>query len=190
MGLSGDDRWVVIGGGRGTVQLGDLRDFSLAPAARPPHTMRVDLVRVLPDGGHFVSVDRDGGAVLCDLSVVPLEPKAWPAGDLRCLELAAGGKGDDGTVAALFHDGTVRLFDSRGGGGAVIAPRLGRPSALAVSPDGRTLALGFPAGQVTLRDIRGGKETELPACAFGRFDAWRSRPSGWVAVEPRAGPAT
>ena len=48
-----------------------------------------------------------------------------------------------GTVAALFHDGTVRLFDSRGGG-APVDTRVGRPSALAFSPDGRTLALGFP----------------------------------------------
>ena len=186
LGLSGDDRWVVMGGGRGTVLVGDLRDFSLAPASRPPHTKRVDLVRVLPDGKHFVSVDRDGAPALSDLAVSPLQPKAWPAQDLRCLEIAGGGKADDGTVAALFHDGTVRLFDSRGGGGAEIVARHGRPTALAVSPDGRTLALGFPSGQVTLRDIRAGNETEHQAAPSAiRLLAFSA--SGSVAVSHEQG---
>ena len=88
-----------------------------SPAARPPHTKRVDLVSDAPRRQPFRLGRPRRGGVLCDLAVSPLEPKAWPARELTCLEIAGGGKADDGTVAALFHDGTVRLFDARGGGG-------------------------------------------------------------------------
>lgn len=186
VGLSGDDRWVVMGGGRGTVRVGDLNNFTLAPAPRPPHTVRVDVVRVLPDGRHLVSVDRDGSAVLCDLAVSPLDPKPWPARELRCLEVSGGGMSDDGTVAARFHDGTVRLFDAHGGGGAVITPQPGRPTALAVSPDGRILALAFPGGRLTLREIRGGKEIDLPSVPSAVRRLAISA-TGWVAVSHEQG---
>ena len=69
----------------------------------------------------------------------------------------------------------------------MIAPRLGRPTALAVSPDGRTLALGFPGGQVTLRDIRDGKETELQPRPRRPFGVWPSRRAGgWPSATSRA----
>ena len=156
LGLSRNDRWLVVGGGRGTIQAADLRDFSLVAPSRPPHTKRVDLIAMLPDGDHVISVDRDGTAALADLRFSPLQPKKWPGQDLPCLDISCGGEPENGTVAALFGDGTIRIFDAKGTGGVLVTPQRGRPTTLAVSSDGRTLAMGFNSGQIVLRDVNRG----------------------------------
>jgi WD40 repeat protein/uncharacterized caspase-like protein len=156
MALSRDDQWLISGGGRGTVLVHDLkRDFASKEAPRPPHAIRVAQIVFFPDGIHFVSVDRSGHAFLWDPQETPLAPKPWPQG-IACLEVACGGKlesraKDTGVVVTRSLDGTVRIFDSTGVGGAILDVPEGKPTAMAVSPDGRALALGFQDGQVIVR---------------------------------------
>src|SRR5262249_7499147 len=101
---------------------------SLIPAPRQPHLKGVTQIVMLPDGSHFVTVDRDATAALWDLSVSPLEPRPWlkPDQGTRCLEVAAGGKPKFGIVAARCGDGKVRLFDAQGTGGAEVRLPEGR----------------------------------------------------------------
>ena len=151
-------------------------------------TKRVDLVRVLPDGGHFVSVDRDGGLAVL---VRPRRSPSSPGHGRRPTSVAwrspAAASATDGTVAALFHDGTVRLFDARGGGGA------GSPRGTAVRPPWRSrpTAAPWPWASPTgghVRDIRGGKETEHQSApvAVRRLAFSHERLGG---RRPRTGPA-
>ena len=154
--LSRDDRWLISGGGRGTVLVHDLkRDFASKEPPRPPHAIRVAKITLFPDGIHFASVDRSGRGFLWDPRETPLAPKPWPQGS-TCLEVACGGKfesrdKDTGVVVARDLVGKVRIFDSAGAGGTILDVPEGKPTAMAVSPDGRALALGFDDGKVIVR---------------------------------------
>ncbi|HZW32076.1 MAG TPA: WD40 repeat domain-containing protein, partial [Isosphaeraceae bacterium] len=167
--LTRNDRWLISGGGRGAVLVYD-RDRDFAPklvAPRQPHNHRITQVVLLPDGVHFVSVDRDGQSMLWDPRESPLAPRAWLAGT-TCQEVVCGGKldpdgADTGIVVARCGDGKVRAFDSAGGGGAVLEFPQGRPTTLAAAPDGRLLAAGFDDGVVVVRDLKAQRQTEYQA---------------------------
>ncbi len=68
-------------------------------------------------------------------------------------------------IVARFGDGTVRVFDSAGAGGAVLDLRHANPKALAVSPDGGRMAAGFDDGLVVVRDLKSTSQTEYRAAA-------------------------
>src|SRR5262249_9227445 len=70
---------------------------------------------------------------------------------------------DTGVVIARCGDGTVRAFDSAGGGGAVLKLPRDHPTALAVSPEGRMLAAGFADGLVVVRNLRTQRQDEYRA---------------------------
>ncbi len=180
LGLSRGETQLVIGGGRGTVNVADLRDFSLATTPRPPHVKRVEQITMLPDGNHFISIDRDGAA-LGDLRVSPLDTTPWPGQGLICVDVACGGTPGKGTIAGVFTDGSVRIYDARRPTGAPVDTREGRPTALACSPDGRTLALGFRTGKVVLRNVAGHAETEHQM-ADHPIRSLAIAPTGWIAV--------
>ena len=169
--LTRDDRRLITGGGRGAVLVHDReKDFTLVPReAGQPHDAGIRQIALLPDGLHFVSVDADGRSFLWDLSQMPLSPRPWLA-DLACREVACGGRPglngqDTGYVAARCGDGTVRAFDSSGGGGSVLNLPRPDPSAMAVSPDGSLLALGFDNGLVVIRNLKTEAQDEYQAAA-------------------------
>ena len=188
--LSGNDRWLISGGGRGAVLVHDLNDFTLKPAPRQPHVKGVVQIAMLPDGSHFVTVDREGTAALWDLSVSPLEPEPWGEQGqdqkLRCLEVAAGGKPGLGLVAARYSDGKVRIFDARGAAGTEAQLPEGRATALAVGLDGRTLAAGYEDGRVVLLDVNTRRliERKVPS---GPIRGLAFCQSDWLAVNHKKG---
>jgi len=155
--LTRDDRWLISGGGRGTVLVHDLkRDFASKEPTRPPHdTIGVAKIIMFPDRIHFASVDRSGRGFLWDPREAPLAPKPWPKG-ISTVDVVCGGKleardNDTGVVVTRDLDGKVRIFDSAGVLGAILDVPEGKPTAMAVSPDGRALALGFHDGKVVVR---------------------------------------
>lgn len=180
LGLSRGEKQLVIGGGRGTVNVADLRDFALATTPRPPHVKRVEQIMMLPDGNHFISIDREGAA-LGDLRVSPLDTTPWPGQGLTCVDVACGGTPGNGTIAGVFTDGSVRIYDTRRPTGPPVDTREGRPTALACSPDGRTLALGFETGKVVLRNVASHAETEHQM-ADHAIRSLAIAPTGWIAV--------
>ncbi len=184
--LSGNDRWLISGGGRGAVLVHDLKDFTLNPVPKQPHITRVFQIAMLPDGSHFVTVDNDASAALWDLSVSPLEYKPWPDTDqgIKCREIAVGGKGKLGMVAARTGDGKVRIFDARGGNGVEVRLPQGRATALAVGPDGRTLAVGFEDRRVVIVDVHGSRMEERKVSS-GPVRGLAFSPTGWLAVNQK-----
>ena len=183
LGLSRSEKQLVIGGGRGTVNVADPRDFSLATSPRPPHVKRVEQITMLPDGNHFISIDREGAA-LGDLRVSPLDTTPWPGQGLTCVDVACGGNPGQGIIAGVFTDGSVRIYDVRQPAGPPLETRegrKGRPTALACSPDGRTLALGFETGKVVLHDVASHAETEHQMAAQP-IRSLVLAPTGWIAV--------
>ena len=183
LGMGQGEKQLVIGGGRGTVNVADLRDFSLATTPRPPHFKRVEQITMLPDGNQFISIDRDGAA-LGDLRVSPLETAPWPSHELACVNVACGGSDDQGIVAGVFTDGSVRIYDAKKLAGPPLETREsqdGRPTALACSPDGRTVALGFESGKVVFRDVTKHSETE-DQLSDHPIRSLVLAPTGWIAV--------
>jgi WD40 repeat protein len=186
--LSGNDRWLISGGGRGVVLVHDLNDLGLLPAPKQPHNKSVRQITLLPDGSHFITVDSDASAALWDLSVSPLEPISWPDPEkgLKCREVVAGGKGKLGLVAARTGDGKVQIFDPRGANGVEVHLPEGRVTALAVGPDGRTLAAGFEDGRVLLVDVNAASRDERRV-ASGPVRGLAFSQTGWLAVNHKKG---
>jgi WD40 repeat protein len=171
MALTRNDRWLITGGGRGAVWAYDRnRDFQSVPmAGAQPHKAGIRQIALLPDGLHFVSIDSDGQSFRWDPSQPSLAPKPWPANAV-CREIACGGRSipngpDTGYVVAHCLDGTLRAIDSLGNGGLPL--QLPRPdlSAIAVSPDGRWLGLGFENGLVVIRNVETQAQNEYQAAA-------------------------
>jgi WD40 repeat protein len=165
--LDGNGRWLASGGGRGEVLIHDLAEnFARKSVARQPHDekSRVDQIVMLPDGSHFISIDSQARAYLWDLNAPSLRPQRWLE-NVDCRGVACGGHGDNGIVTAWCGDGSIRLFGPSGAGGTVIPATPSRPSAIAVSPEGRMLALGCEDGRVVLHTINGGRRTERKTAA-------------------------
>ncbi len=193
--LTRNDRWLITGGGGGDVLVNDReKDFEVVLMEdRQPHNSGIQQITLLPDGLHFVSVDSDARSFLWDLSRSPLSPLPWPErGKWR--KFACGGRTglegqDTGVVVALGDDGTLRTFNSSGHGGLELNLHFPAPSTMAVSPDGRRLALGFDKGLVVIRDLKtpaheGGYQT---AALPGAVQRLVFSPSGLLAVGHKDG---
>ncbi len=187
--LSRDERWLVSGGGRGAVFVYDRqRDFARSLVMpRQPHFHRITRIAHLPDGSHFVSLDRDGRGFLWDLGQTPLSPIAWPPGH-RIRDLARGGgaalAGEGrGVVLATCDDGVARMYDGAGGHETTVDFARRDPRLLAVSPDGRSLAAAFDDSQIVVRDLATGRQTTFA----GSSEPTLPRrlvfaPGGWLAL--------
>ncbi len=168
--MSHDDRWLITGGGRGTVLIYDLeQDFKTKLISRQPHTKRIEQIALLPDGFHFVSLDRDGRAYLWDARESPQEPKVLIE-NRTCKQIASGGRfvpdgKNSGMVIAWCDDGRLRAFDSAGSGGEIVEIPPGPLSARAISTDGRSLGFGFGDGKVVIRDRDSQRQIEYQAAA-------------------------
>jgi WD40 repeat protein len=163
--LSGQDRWLVSGGGRGVVRIHDLaQNFAPKPVGRQPHDVNSHVIQIamLPDAAHFVTRDSQRRAFLWDMNASSLTPQPWLK-DYECLQVVSGGEGDEGAVGARCGDGKVRLFGPDGTGGTVIPAPSGELTALKISPDGRLLALGYEDGRIVLWEIKGARHTERKA---------------------------
>ena len=159
LGLSNNGRWLVSGGGMGEVFVHDLSDdfgACQSPGSQANEERRIHQIEMLPDGTHFVSVDSKGDSFLWDLAAPSLTFKRWIEG-VGCRRVASGGSGGEGLVAALCSDGKVRLFGASGERGHPVPLPGGSPSTIAISADGRLLAVGYDDGRVVVRDKDGPK---------------------------------
>ena len=171
MAITRDDRWLVVGDGRGALHVFDRADDFRGPIpirGASPHAARIEQLAILPDGRHLVAVDARGIASLCDLSEIPisgltLRPLGKPE-DLVCRRIATGGR-DPSIVAALGGDGKIHLLDASGSPSGS-AP-IDRPAAetIAVSPDGRLLAIGYQDGRVVIEAPSTGSREEIAGAA-------------------------
>lgn len=173
--LSADGRWLVSGGGRPSsgVLVHDAENDYRQVVQEQPHRQAVAQVAMLPDGRHFVSVDLGARSFVWDMSKAPPEPRPWlDRYDARneklieavnCLEVAAGGNDENGKVAVLCGDRSVRILNASGSGQATVKRWDEQPATIAVDPQARWLAAGFDNGRVVLVDLASGEEGTVKA---------------------------
>jgi WD40 repeat protein/uncharacterized caspase-like protein len=156
--VSPDGRWVATGDGTGRVRVWDRVDQESRPVAGvPPHEGSVDTVRFLPGSQRFVSLDaRYGKLLLWDVTDPPLAPVSLIEGGTALLSCAAGADAEAGAapaaVAASGSDGRIRLFRADGSAMAVQDGIREAATALDLSGDGWTLAIGGENGSLVVRE--------------------------------------
>jgi WD40 repeat protein len=138
-------------------------------------------VAFAPDGGSFISVDRDGKVSIWDAKTLHREQgPTWAGwrgtvGPLTVL--------DDGrTVIASTLDGTAR-FDLRTGQSSVVEPRgADDPWETGASADGRIVVQGFYEGSMIVWDTAGNRQEVLARVRVGSesIDNIAVNPSGTV----------
>jgi WD40 repeat protein/uncharacterized caspase-like protein len=171
LGWSHDGRWLVSGGGRpaNAIMIHDLTQDFHAIAFDRAHESGVERIAVLPDGAHCISIDLGAHAVLWNLKEPPPESQPWPdqhaangakaADRIACLDVACGGDAQHGVVAALCEDKTVRIYHASGSGEPTLKRWPDQPTAIAVDPESRWLAVGFEDGRVVMNELATGEET-------------------------------
>ena len=145
--------WSVRNVGEGDLQVGSQSVFS-------QHRKPVFYVAHLPSSGHCLSCD--GSLLLWDPFVMTtVREFESPTKTTFCAAKRISEPGH--SVAVATSEATVRLFDSRvGGGGGVAELKVSQGAAglirsLGVSGEGHQLAVGHTSGYISLIDIRTGK---------------------------------
>jgi WD40 repeat protein/serine/threonine protein kinase len=160
------------------------KDRPRLAAAVKAHDGEAYCVVYAPDGQSVASGGQDGAIRIWDTEMLrPL--LEWPSGQKEVNEVVFTPDGQ--TMASAGDDGTVCLWDARTGRRrAVLDPRAAGPgglptgklpgemSALALAPDGKTLAAGGATGWVWLWDVstgarKAGRDLGLGAIHFLRF---------------------
>jgi WD40 repeat protein/DNA-binding SARP family transcriptional activator len=152
--LSGDDRTVAIGGADGSVRLLDLRTGELSKASGR-HGAPVNSAQFTPDGRTLVTTGDDGDVILWDVQqAVARETLSGHSGAAYSPVVTPDGR----VLYTASQDGTVFIWDLLGSG------RLARPfrtatgnvdrAYLALSSDGRLLAMGQADGAMSITDAQ------------------------------------
>ena len=189
-GLSSDGRRAAIGGEDGSVAILDLRTGE----RRTLKGRHEDLVRALAfsaDGRTLVTTAGDGRVLVWDLrSGEVRETLTGHTGAVNTLRLSDDGRtlytaGLDGRIIVWDLAGDRRLARPFRGGGQIS----GYPPPLAISPSGRTVAVGLPGGGVRLHDARTLRHVrDLPGIEGGAVAAVEFTPGGRsIAVTGMAG---
>ena len=154
-GLSSDGHTAALGGEDGSVTILDLRTGE----RRTLKGRHEDLVRALAfsaDGRTLVTTAGDGRVLVWDLrSGEVRETLTGHTGAVNTLKLSDDGRtlytaGLDGRIIVWDLAGDRRLARQFQAGGE----NSGYPPPLAISPSGRTVAVGLPGGGVRLHDAR------------------------------------
>ena len=151
--LSADDRTIVLGGRDGAVRFLDLYTGALRPASER-HGGSVGHAAFTPDGRGAVTAGADGRVIVWDARrATATETVSGHMGGMSALSITREGS----TLYTAASDGEVFVWDLAG------TRRLGRPfdipagtpfdPVFAVSPDGRSLAVGDSDGAVSLVDV-------------------------------------
>ncbi len=158
--LSRDERWLVTGGGRGAVFVYNRQqDYARrAMIARQPHHERIVQLAMLPDGDHFVSIDRTGHGHLWDLRESSLAPRSWP--DLFPLRAVAASLRPQarGVSLVALGDGPLRAFESFAAPWSRPPLSVPDPQAVALSSDGRIIAAARHDGAIAVYDFDSQRE--------------------------------
>jgi WD40 repeat protein len=164
-----DGRRIAVALSDGTVHVHDM-DADQELALIVAHPGGVTGLALLPDGKRLVTAGADGRACLWDVGSRQL---------LRTYDAQAGGVGalaaaaDGSALAVLPPDGVVRVWDVENGRLRCTVPA-GASSGLALSPDGRTLAV-VAADAVTWHDATtGARLAAVPSLGFARGSAQSS----------------
>jgi WD40 repeat protein/class 3 adenylate cyclase len=153
--LSPDGDTVALGSDDGRVRLLDLHSGRMRPLGRR-HATRVLGLEFTPDGRSVVSSDLDGSVRVWNVATGAVgEELSAHRGPVWQLAVSPDGR----TLYSAGDDGRMMLWDIHGDRRLVrsFSPRgefeaLGTPRGIAVSPDGKTLALTERGGAVDLFD--------------------------------------
>ena len=119
-----------------------------------PHGGRLRGVAVSPRGDRIVTCGDLHGALVWDAATgAVLGRLTGHEGRVRCVAFSRDGL----QVVTGGRDDTLRWWDAVTGKEVRKVPEGNRPSAMALSPDGRTLALGTESGQIFCRDFATGE---------------------------------
>jgi WD40 repeat protein/DNA-binding SARP family transcriptional activator len=174
--LSPDDHTVAIGGQDGSVRLLDLRTGALRRASGR-HAGAVQAAQFTPDGRNLVTAGDDRDAIVWDVKHgAQAETLSGHANGVQSLQVTHDGT----TLYTASLDGTVFIWDLLG------RRRLGRPfkagagdstrPQLALSPDGRLIAMGQDDGAISIVDAR----TLAPRAPFPVVDTGQVVGIGFV----------
>ena len=162
--MSPDGRWIATGDGAGRVRVWDRVEQRVKGAGDgpPPHGGVIGFLGFLPDSRRFVSLDeKDGKLLLWD--VTGAEPRSRPLIEAgvtlaACAALTDPDVADPPALATASNDGQIRLFKADG---SVLKTQddLGEfVTALELSADGQTLAVGGEKGAVSVRETATGRQ--------------------------------
>ncbi|MFD5507597.1 hypothetical protein ACFWIB_07445 [Streptomyces sp. NPDC127051] len=120
------------------------------------HASPITSITCAPAGGMAATLELGGTVRLCDLSVARLPVVVTHGGGTDPIDAVAFAR--DGRLLAAAR--SSRVWDLLGGGlaGAPRAAAAGIPEAIALSPDGLLLALGYRDGRTSVYEAAGGRD--------------------------------